>query len=117
MMVEISSFADAGIHDKERLIIKALSDLDIGKYAVFRSGISDGKPISGSKIAYWFPDQQVKSGDSVVLYTKTGKSSKKEMPDGHTAHFFYWHRDSSLWGTGEHTAVVLRVAEWIHKVS
>jgi hypothetical protein len=117
-MLEISSFADPGVHAKERLVIKAISDVDIGKYAVFRSGISDeGKPVSGSKIAYWFPDQQIKAGDLVVLYTKTGKSSKKEISGGHTAYFYYWHRDNSLWGTGKHTAVLLRIAEWTHEVS
>jgi hypothetical protein len=118
MMVEISSFADAGVHEKERLIIKAIADVDIGKYGVFRSGTSDdGKPLSGSKIAYWFPDQQVKAGDLIVLYTKTGKSGKKDLSSGHAAYFYYWHREKPLWGTGKHTAVLFRIAEWTHQIS
>lgn len=117
MMLEISSFADVGAHESERLILKALSDIDIGKFGVFRSGVSDGSPISGSKSAYWFPDQLVKAGDLVILYSKTGKSSKKEIAGGHTAYFYYWHHDKPLWGTGEKTAVLFRIAEWKHKIS
>lgn len=118
MMVEISSFADPGVHEKERIIIKALSDLDIGKYAVFCSNVSETKtPTAGSKIAYWFPDQPLKSGDLVVLYTKAGTNGKKDIAGGQTVYFYYWHRDKSLWGTGQHTAVVLRIAEWTHQIS
>jgi hypothetical protein len=117
MMLEISSFADAGVHEKERLVLKAVGDVDIGKYGVFRSGVSDGAPISGSKIAYWFPDQRVKAGDLIVLYTKKGTSSKKEISGGHTAYFYYWHRENSLWGSGERTAVLFRIAEWTHQIS
>lgn len=116
MKLEIDSFADAGVLEKERLVIKALSDLDIGEYVVFSSGLSDTRiPISGRKTAYWFPDKAVKSGDLVVLYTKSGKSSKKDIGNGRTAHFYYWGLEKARWGSGDKTAVLLRVAEWIHR--
>jgi hypothetical protein len=118
MMLEISSFADPGTHEKERVILKALADLDIGNYAVLCSTISDRKsPTAGPKIAYWFPDGDVKSGDLIVLYTKSGQNSKKDIAGDHTAHFYYWSREDTLWGTGKRTAVILRVAEWIHQIS
>lgn len=118
MMLEISSFADPGVHEKERLIIKALADVDIGKYAVFWSNIaSNNSPTAGQKTAYWFPDSAIKSGDLVVLYTKSGQPSKKDIGDGRTAHFYYWELEGTLWGTGAKTAVVLAVAEWIHRIS
>ena len=116
MMLEITSFADPGVIENERLVVKVLSDLDIGSYAVLLSGVSDAKtPISGRKTAYWFPDQEVKSGDLIVLYTKSGTRSKKEIANGHTAHFYYWGLKEPIWGTLR-TAVILRVAEWIHRV-
>lgn len=117
MMLEISSFADPGVHEKERLILKALSDVDIGKYGVFRSAVSEDEPISGTKAAYWFPDKRIKAGDLVILYTKQGKSSKKEISGGHTAYFYYWHRKESLWGTGQKAAVLFRIAEWTFQIS
>lgn len=116
MKLEISSFPDTGQFSKERLILKVLSDVDVGGYAVFCSPASkSGGPVAGRKAAYWFPDEDVKAGDLVILYTKTGTSSKKELSGGRTAHFFYWGLDNSVWGGGGNVAVLLRVSEWAAK--
>ncbi len=118
MKLAISSFADPGNYEKERLVIKVLSDVDIGAYAVFISAVSeDGKATAGRKTAYWFPDTAAKSGDLVVLYTKAGQDSKKDLQDGRTAHFYYWGLKASVWEAGSRTAVVLRVAEWTHRIA
>jgi hypothetical protein len=115
MKLQIRSFADVGIQDKERLIVGVLSDLDIGGFAVFCSHLSStGSPTSGRKSAYWFPDRGVKQGDLVVLYTKKGKTSTKELESGHTAHFFYWGLGESIW-TEQNSAVLLEIKDWIHK--
>jgi len=113
MNLEIRSFADPGDIQKERLILKASSDTDVGDYAVLRSliGSSDG-PTSGRKRAYWFPDTDVKAGDLVVLYTKKGSLSKKPLVGGGgTVHFFYWGSDIPLWDEN-HCAVLLFASEW-----
>ena len=116
MNLNISSFADAGNVDKERLVLKARVGLDIGKYAVFCTELSqDGAATAGSKLAYWFPDEEVKANDLVVLYTKRGISRKKELDTNRTAHFFYWGHEEALWGNGENGAVVLQVARWSKK--
>jgi hypothetical protein len=112
MKLELRSIAAPGDLGKERLVLKALSDMDVGDYAVLRSGIGDsGGPTSGRKRAYWFPDVSVKAGDTVVLYTKTGKRSKKTLDNGGTAHFFYWGSETPLWDE-KHCAVLLLVSEW-----
>jgi hypothetical protein len=117
MMLEIASFAEPGNHEKERLVIKALSDLDVGKYVVLVSTVSATQtPTSGRKTAYWFPDQLIKAGDLVVLYTKSGVTSHKKIVGG-TAYFYYWGLTKPLWGTGQNTAVLARITEWIHKIS
>jgi hypothetical protein len=119
MNLEIRSFADAGDVSKERIVLKALADLDVGEYAVFRSGIStDGAlPTSGRKMAYWFPDEKVKANDLIVLYTKEGSRSSKRLDNGTTAYFFYWGRKESLWGSNEHGAVVLEILDWAFRVA
>ncbi len=117
MNLNISSFADAGNFDKERLVLKANVDLDIGKYAVFCTELSADKgATAGSKLAYWFPDEEIKANDLVVLYTKQGSSRKKELDAGRTAHFFYWGHDEALWEGTKNGAVVLQVMRWSKKV-
>ncbi|MBV8891180.1 MAG: hypothetical protein JO062_17805 [Bryobacterales bacterium] len=116
MRLEITSFADAGNHENERLVIKAQSDLDIGDYLVLYSATSrKGGPVSGRKSAYWFPDGLIEAGDLIVVYTKAGTTSTKELSSGRTAHFYYWGLDKPLWGDANKTAVILRVSDWTYK--
>lgn len=114
MKLEIKSIADGGDPLKERIILRALADLDVGQFAVFKSGVgSSGKePTSGRKAAYWFPDGWIKAGDRVVLYTKKGSRSTKQMDDGYTAHFFYWGREDAMWGDRKSGAVLLGISDW-----
>ena len=113
MNLEIRSFADSGELSKERIILKALADIGIGDYALLRSGVTpSGRPTSGWKSAYWFPDMDVKAEDLVILYTKKGSRSSKELDGGRTAHFFYWGREEALWGSKLFGAVLLEAADW-----
>jgi hypothetical protein len=87
MKLEIRSFADAGQQKKERVIIKALSDTDVGEYLLMCSDIAkDGSATAGRKTAYWFPDKEIRAGDLVVLYSKSGTDSEKQLESGGTAH-------------------------------
>jgi hypothetical protein len=117
MKLKLLRFAETGNLDKERVVLAATDDVDIGKYVVMRSKRGEsGNPRSGSKSAYWFPDLIVKSGDLVVVYTKKGKSSKKTLENGKVVHFYYWHLSAAMWGeSSNNTAVLLNVLEWKHK--
>jgi hypothetical protein len=117
MKIKITSFADPGNFQKERIVMKAESDLDLGQYAMFCSAISSkGGVTAGRKTAYWFPDGEVKKNDLVVLYSKKGAASTKDLGEGRTAHFFYWGDDRAMWAGTGNGAVLLRVAEWAKNV-
>ncbi|THD09311.1 hypothetical protein [Metallibacterium scheffleri] len=117
MKIYITSFVDAGNYQNERIVMKAVSDLDLGQYAVFYTAVSsDGGVTAGRKTAFWFPDGEIKKDDLVVLYSKKGKSSTKDLGEGRTARFFYWQDERAMWGGAENGAVLLRVAEWSKKV-
>lgn len=108
MKVEIGNFADSGNDQKERLILKVNVDVDIGGFAVFRARLSDsGEPLSGYKVAYWFPDKKIKAGDLVVLYTKSGTASQKLLSGDRTAHFFYWGLAQAIWASEKKNAAVI----------
>jgi hypothetical protein len=110
MKLKIAAFADAGNHEKERLVIEALLDLDIGSYAVF---CSKGGPVAGEQLAYWFADGAIKAGDLVILYTKPGRNSKKNLGGGRTARFYYWGQRGVLWNDESNAAVVIELGDWI----
>lgn len=112
MNIKISSISEAGVTGKERIVMKVLRDTDIGQYAVLRTGFRAPSPTTGVTDAYWFPDKPVRRNDIVVLYSKSGTESEKQLENGATAHFFYWRAGSNLWSDNEHAAVVIEVNEF-----
>ncbi|MGY3014662.1 hypothetical protein ACVWZ5_000167 [Pseudomonas sp. TE6283] len=117
MRLEIGNFIESGNLEKERLILIAKEDVDIGNYVVLRSRRGNtGNPISGSKSAYWLPDVELKAGDIVALYSKDGSPRKKTLESGKKVHFYYWKLKKPIWGDGsENTAVLLEIGKWSHK--
>jgi hypothetical protein len=112
MNLSISKVRFFGDLERERVIIEASKDAEVGRYLVLRAR-SDGATYFGGKLqaSFWFPDGEIKAGDLVVLYTKRGKRSKKSNNDGTTSHFFYWGLETPVWGP-ETAAVLVRTADW-----
>lgn len=109
MSLRISSIAGAGDFDKERLIMRAGTDLDIGGFSLFCCKVVSENQVDSGDVAcaYWFEDYEVKSGDLVILYTKSGKRSSKVNESGSTSHFIYWERRSPIWSP-EYRAVLIQ---------
>ena len=112
MKIEISSVADAGTLNKERVVMKATGADDIGDYAIFNCVTQEDRVASGDvPYAYWFMDMEVNAGDFVVLYTKAGTRSEKKNQNGTVSHFFYWGLEQPLWTPGK-TPVLVHASEW-----
>lgn len=112
MNLKLKSIADKGDLPNERLVISVLKDSNIGEFAVFRTGLVNGEIQIGVTNTYWFPDKQLKAGDLVVLYSKTGKISEKKLERGNMAYFYYWGQSQALWKTSEKAAVLLHAPAW-----
>lgn len=98
----------AGDLPSERVILRASSDVDIGRYALFSCSTDDGVPLSGSVLrAFWFEDKKIKSGDFVVVYSKDGTNSEKKGRAGATSYFYYWGSRTPLWTPGTMPVLIL----------
>lgn len=115
MKIKIQSIADKGNFEKERLVLKVVSDTDIGDYLVLQTGFHNGEVTIGAHQTYWFPYKSVSAGDLVVLYTKSGKENEKELKQGKTAHFFYWGLGKEIWNRSDRAPVVMHAPEWASK--
>lgn len=71
MNIAIDYIKDPGNLDKERLVFVVKSDEQLGKYLIAESVLLENSRFSAKiKNTYWFPDQELKQGDVVVLYGK-----------------------------------------------
>ena len=113
MNVEIRYIADAGVASKERLVLRVLRADDIGSYVVFDTTFTSQGDVSNKvRHSFWFPDKNVRKGDLVVLYTKSGLASENKNQDGSTTHFFHWCLDKTVWNTDGDCAVLVHVDNW-----
>lgn len=115
MKVKIRNVVDFDTLDSERIILDVVDDTDIGYYMIADSTYTADDKISNKvRHTYWFPDQKVKKGDVVVLYTKKGTNKPKKEKD-HTIYFYYWGLDKSIWNDEGDCALLFEIAEWSHK--
>lgn len=113
MNIQIMSLTDAGVPNQERLILRAALNENIGRYVIFDTVQTGPGKIRGTpKNAYWFPDRDIRAGDTIILYTKGGQNNQISNSDGTTTFIFYWGKDSTLWGQPESSAALLKVSEW-----
>ena len=104
----------------ERLVLEATSNDNIGRYIVLDSTYEASGGISNHfRHVYWFPDQDVKKGEKVILYTKKGikdyefKPPNKEVNVG--THFFFWGVDHNVWNDNADSVTLIEVADFDFK--
>jgi len=111
MKLRIQKIVDKGILEKERIIMKAAADMDVGVYAVFQVATEQRKITSDVQDAFWFPDQPVSVNDTVVLYTKQGVDKSRPSETGGKLHFFYWGKEQPKWNSNW-APVLLFISDW-----
>jgi hypothetical protein len=113
MNLRISTIADRGIPNKERLILEVLQDTDLSYYTVFDTFyLSQDRIATHPKGAYWFDPKKVRAGDLIILYTRTGIPSEKQNPDGTKWHFFFWGLKNTTWNRPGDCAVLVQMTSW-----
>jgi hypothetical protein len=117
MKLQFSSVADKGSFDKERLILKALVDTDVGEFVLFQTGRDPEGVTTTVHHVYWFPYKKVSAGDLIIIYTKSGTDRQKSIEGNQVAHFYYWGLSSPIWKTRERAAVILYAPEWDSKMA
>jgi hypothetical protein len=112
MKLQIPIVRDAGNLSAERLVMRVSGATDIGEFIAFRSGVENGIVTTNVTHVFWFPDQSIRSGDIVVLYTKAGIQKQRVNRNGYTSHFFYWGLTQPVWDNANYAAVVAHIDEW-----
>lgn len=115
MRVQIQFVADKGNIKRERLVLRVLRDADIGDFILMRTRFEGNQVTTEVVNTLWFPYEEVKTDDIVVVYSKSGQDRQKTIADARTAHFFYWGQDSPLWADESVAPVLLYAPEWVSK--
>jgi len=116
MKLAIRYVRDHGVKKDERIILKALDNIDIGSYMLADTTyISDAEVSNKLRHTFWLPDQEVKKDDLIVIYTKEGRDSVKANKSGSKTYFFYWGINRTVWNVDEDAAALFLVGDWSSK--
>lgn len=113
MKIEITGVIDFGTHESERVELKVLEDCNLHFYQIADTSYTEEGKISNKlRHFYWFPNQDVKSGDKIILYTKRGAKSTSPLAGGKVKYTLYWGLDSFVWNNDGDAAVLFEVKAW-----
>lgn len=113
MKVELKSIYNRGSDSEERVHFQALADIDLTYYAIFDTHYTGENSIQASqKSCYWIPPRKVKSGEHVVVYTRTGKVSVETRNDGSVYHFLFRGLAHAIYKSPQDCAVLFEISTW-----
>jgi hypothetical protein len=103
---------DRGIPNKERIVLKAKQNLDIGWYALILSirGPSPGHATPMRDSLYWFGSGNVAANDWLFIYTGTGTDTKIPSNDKTCTLFIqFWNRPQTIFHNKQIVPVLWRL--------
>ncbi len=114
MNIEIHGVIGDDHLDTERLILKVNQDDNLANNAIVDSQSTIfGRVPKKNRHVFWFPNREVKAGDSIILYTKRGKVVAPVK--GEQRHLFYWNLDDGIWTSKNDSAILIRMHDWALK--
>ncbi len=100
----------------ERIILKALSKEDIGRYMLCDTTYNEDGSVSNKlRHTFWFPDMVAEKGDFIALYTKKGANTQHNNKAKTTTHFLHWGLDTTVWNKEGDGAVLFEIGNWSSK--
>jgi hypothetical protein len=107
--LKVLSIADRGNLAQERVHLQVMRDCGGSFYLLLATvETPTGAIYAGNRPAYWFGPEAFKTGDNIIVYTKSGQDTKSVRPDGHMNHFFFWGMNVAMF---EHVTARVVVAE------
>ncbi len=113
MKIEIQAIKDRGNLAEERVVLKVLTETDIGRY-LLGIGRSTGEKSVSTDLSrtLWFPDKPVSAGDFVAIYTKAGTRGQFQNKSESVTHTFFLGLENSLWRDDRLAVILLEIADW-----
>lgn len=116
MKIEILKIDGRKDFDKEVVWMHVKDNCDAGRYTLADSTFNnDGTASNKIRHTFWLPDKEVKKGDYIKVFTKSGKYHSYENGDKTTTHVFYWCLGNAVWNNDKDCAILFEHKSWQFK--
>jgi hypothetical protein len=112
MKLLFHSFIDKGNYSQERIALRVSDDCNIKFFLILLTEKVTDQFFNQPSKTFWFPPKDVKKGDWVVLYTKSGVASDQKNEDGSTTFFYYWGIPTPIYNRPIDGIVVAALENW-----
>ena len=107
---------DANEIASERVVLRVVKPANLIEYLILNAGSRKPDAIRDlNQHVYWFPKFDVKEGDFVRLYTRSGRDLTRDGKYGDDKaryHDFFWGKDEPVWRGTSNAVVLVELAEW-----
>lgn len=112
MNIKITEIHNRGNYNQEYVELQVTADCNLGDYAIYDTSYSGGKESNIFPHFFRFPNQQVKSGDSIKLYTRPEYyiPGFPKFPYSFTK-TFYWCSEHAIWNNRKDQAYLIKIEE------
>ncbi|MGH2713032.1 MAG: hypothetical protein ACRDM7_03945 [Thermoleophilaceae bacterium] len=109
--VRMHGVYDAGIANRERIILQASQATDMSQF-VMTVGVptsAEGPTVYPVRdTLFWFGGIALNPGDWIILFTGPGTPQQQRQPNGTVLHILYWGRAVTLFAGGNVVPVMFR---------
>lgn len=108
MNLKINRVIDYGTLASERVNISVLEDCNLCYYIFIDTTYVGDTTISNKmRHMHWFTPRDVKKGDDVILYTKSGITKTEEINEGKNKRYtLFWNLGNPVWNNTGDAAVL-----------
>lgn len=98
---------------KESVVMTVLASGSLRNFAIVDNTFGKtGKLSNKNRHFYWFPDREVKTGETVKLYTGQGEDSSNGG-----LHQLYWGLQAAIWNDEKDAAVLFELVQEYQKTT
>lgn len=113
MKLKIVSIHNQGDYAEEYVLMRAQEDCDVGRYILADTTYTAENRVSSKlRHTFWIPDKEVKKGDLVSVWTKSGSDTTATNSRDETIHRFYWGLKTAVWNDTGDCAVLFDLSTW-----
>jgi len=103
-------------HAEERVMLRALEDCELSNYIIVDHTFDEHRNLSDKiRHSFWFPKQQVKAGDIIFLYTKSGRDRFFKNITKSTSYAYFWDIDSNVWNDFYDGVILIKIDSFTSK--
>lgn len=113
MKLKIDSVHGHGDQKEERVLLTVLENTDLHYYMISDATFTKDKKLSNRhRHSKWFDAREVKKGERVILYTRTGTNTTVKGDDGVVWHKIYWGLKTGVWNDEGDAAILVNIRAW-----